>query len=37
MGIKKAVTGLVSIPVSETLVARWPWDEGTCRRRLVDE
>ena len=26
-GIKKAVTG----------VARWPRDEGTCQRRLVDE
>ena len=39
-GIKKAVTGLVSVPVSKTLVllfARWPRDEGTCRRRLVDE
>ena len=39
-GIKKAVTGLVSVPVSKTLVrlvTRWPRDEGTCRRRLVDE
>ena len=38
--IKKAVTGLVSVPFSKTLVrllARWPRDEGTCRRRLVDE
>ena len=33
-GIKKAVTGLESVPVS---LARWPGDEGTCRRRLVDE
>ena len=39
-GIKKAVKGLVSVPVSKTLVrlvARWPRDEGTCRRRLVDQ
>ena len=39
-GIKKAVTGLVSVPVSKTLVSlvvRWPRDEGTCRRRLVYE
>ena len=39
-GIKKAVTGLVSVPSSKTLVwlvARWPWDEGTCWLRLVDE
>ena len=39
-GIKKAVTGLVSVPVSKTLVrlvARWPRVEGTCRRRFVDE
>ena len=38
-GIKKAVTGLVSVPVSKTLVivARWPRDEGTCRCLLVDD
>ena len=37
-GIKKAVTGLVSVPVSliscEMAQAR---DKGTYRRRLVDE
>ena len=40
-GIKKAVTGLVSVHVGKTLVgsvvARWSWDEETCRRHLVDE
>ena len=38
--IKKAVTGLVSVPVSKTFgpsVARWPRDEGICPRGLVDE
>ena len=39
-GIKKAATGLVNVPVSKTsvrLVERWPREEGTYRRRLVDE
>ena len=39
-GIKKAVAGLVNVPVSKTLVSlvvRWPRDKGTYRCRLVDE
>ena len=38
-GIKKAVTGLVSVHGRKTvwLVARLPRDEGTCRQCLVDE
>ena len=36
--MKKAVTGLVSVPVSLiSCEMAWARDEGTYRRRLVDE